>query len=54
VNKLKGPSEDGSDPLGREKKATTRGEGRRDMGGKEGGGRGEHDLILGEGKELKP
>ena len=34
VNKLKGPSEDTSVPLGREKKATTSGEGRKNMGGK--------------------
>jgi hypothetical protein len=34
VNKLKGPSEDTSVPLGREKKAITSGEGERDLGGK--------------------
>ena len=34
VNKLKGPSEDTSVPLGREKKAITSGEGGRDLGGK--------------------
>ena len=34
VNKLKCPSEDASVPLGREKKANTRGEGGRDIGGK--------------------
>jgi hypothetical protein len=33
-NKLKCPSEDTSVPLGREKKAITSGEGRRDLGGK--------------------
>lgn len=55
VNKLKGPSEDASVPLGREKKATTRGGGR-NRGGKEDGdeGRGEHDLVLNGGKGLKP
>mgnify|MGYP006914893019 CR=1 FL=1 len=58
VNKLKCPSEDASVPLGREKKAITSGEGGRDLGGKvdseELGGRGEPDLVLGEGKGLKP
>jgi hypothetical protein len=34
VNKLKCPSEDTSVPLGKEKKAITRGEGGRDLGGK--------------------
>jgi hypothetical protein len=34
VNKLKGPSEDTSVPLRRERKAITRGEGGRDLGGK--------------------
>ena len=38
VNKLKGPSEDASVPLGREKKAITSGEGGRDLGGKVDGG----------------
>ena len=60
--KLKCPNEDVSVPLGREKKAITSGEGRRIMGGKvdkrESGrdwvGRGEPDLVLGEGKGLKP
>jgi hypothetical protein len=54
---LKCPSEDASVPLGRKKKASTIGEGGRDMGGKvdmggvEGVGRSwEHDLVLGEGK----
>jgi hypothetical protein len=32
VNKLKDPSEDDSDPLGREKKAITSGEGGKDLG----------------------
>ena len=56
INKLKGPSEDTSIPLGREKKEITSGEG----GAWEGkwmgvvGGRGEPDLLLGEGKGLKP
>ena len=51
VNKLKGPSEDTSVPLGREKKATNH-----KGGGKEGpvrekrGGRGEHDVLLGRRK----
>ena len=46
VNKLKGPSEDASVPLRREKKAITRGEGGRDLGGKwDGEGRGEHDQV---------
>ena len=38
VNKLKGPSEDVSDPLGREKKAITNGEVGRDLGGNVDGG----------------
>ena len=38
VNKLKGPSEDTSVPLGREKKAITSEEGWRDLGGKVDGG----------------
>ena len=59
LNKLKCPSEDASVPLGREKKAITSGKGGRDLGGKvdKVGGvwkRGERDLVLGEGKELKP
>ena len=59
VNKLKGPSEEASVPLGREKKTITRGEGGRTQEGKWirwGAGRGEldHDLVLCEGKELKP
>jgi hypothetical protein len=61
-NKLKGPSEDASVPLGREKKAITNGEGGKSLRGKmdtweDGevmGGRGEPDLLLGEGKGLKP
>jgi hypothetical protein len=32
INKVKGPSEDASVSLGREKKATTSGEERRDLG----------------------
>jgi hypothetical protein len=32
VNKLRGPSVDASIPLGRKKKATTRGRGRRHLG----------------------
>ena len=50
VNKLKGP-------IGREKKAITRWEGERDLRGKVdgvGGRREETDLVLGEGKGLKP
>jgi hypothetical protein len=35
-NKLKGPSEDTSVPLGKEKKAITMGEGGRDLRGKSG------------------
>ena len=59
VNKLKCPSEDASVPLGREKKAITSGKGGRDLGGKVSrvsvvGERGEPDLVLGEGKGLKP
>jgi hypothetical protein len=60
VNKLKCPSEDASVPLGRQKKAITSGEGGTDLGGKVdregvcGVGRGEPDLVLGEGKGLKP
>jgi hypothetical protein len=55
VNKLKGPNEDASVPLGREKKATTRGEGERNLRGKGNQGRvGEHGLVLDGGKGLKP
>jgi hypothetical protein len=60
VNKLKCSSKDASVPLGKEKKAITSGKGGRDLGGKVGwgggavGGRGEHDLVLGEGKGMKP
>jgi len=56
VNKLKGPSENISVPLWREKKATRRGDGGRDWGGKRGGGvgRGEHDLVMGGIKGQKP
>ena len=61
VNKLKGPSEDASVPLGREKKAITSGERGKELGGKvdwersgRERGRGEPDLVLGEGKGLKP
>lgn len=45
VNKLKGPSEDAPVPLGREKKATTRGEEGRDKGGIGDGGGGERNMI---------
>jgi hypothetical protein len=49
VNKLKGPDEDTSVPLGREKKTITRGEGGEDLRGKvdDGGqgGRAEGNLI---------
>jgi hypothetical protein len=57
---VKCPSEDTSVPLGREKKAITNGEGGRDLGGKVDlrgwavRGRREPDLVLGEGKWLKP
>jgi hypothetical protein len=59
LNKLKCPSEDASVPLGRKKKAITSGKGGRDLGGKVDAGRrvgvrGEPDLVLGEGKGLKP
>jgi hypothetical protein len=57
VNKLKCPSEDATVPLGREKKANTSGEGGRDLGGNVAGGSGGRkvpDLVLGEGKGLKP
>jgi hypothetical protein len=55
VNKLKGPCEDTSVPLGKEKKAITSWE-RWTWEGKWtrwGWGRGEPDLVLGEGKGLK-
>jgi hypothetical protein len=56
LNKLKSPSEDTSVPFEREKKAITSGEGKwsgwRGSGG--GVGRGEPDLVLGEGKGPKP
>jgi len=45
VNKLKGPSEDTSVPLGREKKATTVGEGGRGLRGKGDGEGGEGNVI---------
>ena len=57
VNKLKGPSEDASVPLGRKKKAITRRKGGREGPWRERGWgqeRGEHDLVLDEGKGLKP
>ena len=56
VNKLKSPSGDASFPLGRGKKAITRGEGGRNQGGKGEGRREkmEPDLVLGEEKGLKP
>ena len=58
VNKLKCPSEDASVPLGREKKAITSGEGGTWKGQWTGWGAvgaiGEPDLVLGEGKGLKP
>jgi hypothetical protein len=53
VNKLKCPSEDSSVPLRREKKAITSGEGGRNLGGNV-EWVGEPDLVLGEGKGLKP
>jgi hypothetical protein len=59
VKKLKCPSEGTSVPLRGEKKAITWGEGGRDLGGKvdrvwNARERGEPDLVLGEGKGLKP
>ena len=53
------PSEDISISLGRKKKAITSREGGRDLGGKVDGGvevgaNGDSDLVLGEGKGLKP
>jgi hypothetical protein len=51
VNKLKGPSEDASVALRREKKAITRGEREKDLGRKRAGlGRGKLDLVLGWGE----
>ena len=52
VNKLKGPSEDVSVPLWREKTTTSRKEGTWEGKGK-GVARGEHDRVLGGGKGLK-
>jgi hypothetical protein len=64
LSKLKGPSEDVPVPLGKEKKATMSVEGGREETGMESGlgvgwggvgwGRWEPDLLLGEGKGLKP
>ena len=59
VNQLKCTNEDTSVPPGREKKAITGGEKGWDLGGKvdnDSGSlvRGDPDLVLGEGKELKP
>jgi hypothetical protein len=53
---VKCPSEDTSVPFGKEKKAIRSGEGRRDLEGKVDrvGGRGKPDLVLDEGKGLKP
>ena len=54
---MKGPSEDALVLLGREKKVITSKEGGSDLGWKGGGtrgvcvGRGEPDLVLGEGKD---
>ena len=59
-SKLKYPSDDTSFPLGREKKVIRSGKSWRDLGGKVVGvgrgvsSRGEPDLVLGEGKGLKP
>ena len=58
VNKLKCPSKDASVSLGREKKAITRGvvkeePGRESRQGGGSGGRGEPDLVFGEGKGMK-
>ena len=55
-NKLKGPNEEATVPFGREKKAITSREEGKDLGGKmdEVGGRGKPDLVLGEGKGLRP
>jgi hypothetical protein len=52
-NKLKGPSENASIPLGREKKAITRGKTGTWMGKGTGRRRGEHDQVLGGGNILK-
>jgi hypothetical protein len=60
VNKLKVSSENSSVPFGRKKKAITSGEGGRERGTWEqkwtesggSGGRGEPDMVLGEGKGL--
>jgi hypothetical protein len=46
--KLKGPSEDASVPLGREKKAITRGEGGRDQRGKVDSGEGWREEVKGD------
>ena len=55
LNKLKYPSEDASVLLGREKRAIKKVERGRDLERKVGGGGGvEPDLVLGEGKGLKP
>ena len=60
INKLQCPSEDASVPRGREKKAITSGEGRRDLGRKVDwkreleGARGEPHLVLEGQKGLKP
>jgi hypothetical protein len=61
LNKLKCPSKNASVQLiGKEKEAITIVEGGRDLVGKvdrvgeENGGRGEPDLVLGKGKQLKP
>jgi hypothetical protein len=53
LNKLKGPSDKSSVPLGWEKKASRSGEGgvwerKRTRGGT---GRGEHDVVLGRGEK---
>jgi hypothetical protein len=45
VNKMKGPSEDASVPLGWEKKAITRGEGKRDLGEEVDGEEGEVNMM---------
>jgi hypothetical protein len=50
TQQAEGPSEDASVPLGRKKKARGRRQGLRGKG--DGGQRGEHDLVLGGGKEL--
>jgi hypothetical protein len=48
VSKPKGPSEDASIPLGREKKAIMGGRGERDLDGRgEGKEKGEYDQVLG-------